>query len=178
MGLQLWRMVRAAFKNYIFKRWLYFFEIISRDCLNASIFFQISIIDSVDFQNWKLLNFSFINYFFSSFCRKLLMQLFTFLLIYLCICSDIISSFRLFFHLFIHLFIYSFIYIFIYLIIYLFLYLFIYSFWCCSFYRYPESSLAFSSNSLLKNKMLRIENRKEYIEKTVFQVPEDRKSVV
>ena len=40
------------------------------------------------------------------------------------------------------------------------------------FARYEESCLAFSSTNILKNKTLRLENRKEIIEKKVFEVPE------
>ena len=38
--------------------------------------------------------------------------------------------------------------------------------------RYEESCLAFSSSNVLRNKTLRLENRKEIIEKKVFEVPE------
>ena len=40
------------------------------------------------------------------------------------------------------------------------------------FFRYHESSLAYSSNTLIKNKLLRTENRKENIEKSIYQVPD------
>lgn len=39
-------------------------------------------------------------------------------------------------------------------------------------YRYPEDSLIFSTSNVVKNKLLRIENRKDYLDKKILAVPD------